>query len=110
MKCRARRWRRWQKRKYGSCWPSWTRQRDGLVSDIGNSPQATDRARIDYEGTIWERRDAENRSRRSRNLLRGPWRRATAVADPRLFVDLGDVARSDRVAVEALQACAVGHA
>ena len=33
-----------------------------------------------------------------------------AVADPRLFVDLGDVAGPDRGAVETSQTCVVGHA
>jgi len=35
-----------------------------------------------------------------RNLLRGPRQRTAAVADPRLFIELGDVAGPDRGAVE----------
>src|SRR6476661_1607957 len=47
MKCRARRWRRWRKRNYGSYWTSRTwRIAVGPISDIANSPRAADRARI----------------------------------------------------------------
>src|SRR6266550_2219756 len=55
-------------------------------------------------------RNAKNQPRRGRDLLRGPRLRTAAVADPRLFIDLGDVEGPDRGAVETPQTRIVGHA
>src|SRR5260370_32017417 len=54
-------------------------------------------------------RDAKNQSGRGQNLLRGPRQRTCTVADPRLFVDLGDAAGPHRRTLGTSQTFGVGH-
>src|ERR1700755_3524024 len=59
---------------------------------------------------VGQQDNADNRSKRGQDPLRGPWRWPGPDPDTRLFRDIGDVAGTNRGAVEAAQARAVGYA
>src|SRR3954452_7210554 len=87
-----------------------------MLARAGNSLRSLDRGR-ERAKRLFRRspkpprtRNAETRPRRGKTSLRGSWQRARAAANPRLFLDIGDVEGPDRGVVAASPACVVGHA
>src|SRR5260370_22879119 len=81
------------------------------VCEVGQFPQPKgSRYNKPCVGERLGSRNAKNQSKRGRDLLRSPWQRPDAAIDPRLFVDVFDVAGPNRGAVATSQTRVVGHA